>query len=137
MNEITVDPQEVEVWLSFKSGWHKMGGFIVTIQGVKFSFVPHDPKHPKILISELSSGAKFTEISLTPRDFMLSSTKEGTLLLFSEYAVKIAEGADPGKWDRIATIAARRKSEHEMKFGKMPEFVPFSIEGWAEEADNE
>ncbi len=125
MSNITVGTQEYNVWLARKDGWKKAGGFIVTIQGVKFSFVPYDPKHPKVLISELSSGAKFTEISLTPRDLMLSSTKEGTLLLFSEYAAKVAEVVYPGEWDRVA---ARRKSEHEMKFGKMPEFVPFSID---------
>ena len=135
MSNITVGTQEVVVWLAFSDGWKKASGFVVTIQGIKFSFVPYDQKHLKVLISELSSGAKFTEISLTPRDLMLSSTKEGTLLLFSEYAAKIAEGADPGKWDRVAMIAARRKSEHEMKFGKMPEFVPFSIDKRWEEAE--
>ena len=135
MNEITVDPQEVVVWLAFSDGWKKASGFVVTIQGVKFSFVPYDPKHPKVLISELSSGAKFTEINLTPRDLMLSSTKEGTLLLFSEYAAKVAEVVYPGEWDRVAMVAARRKSEHEMKFGKMPEFVPFSIDKRLEEAE--
>ena len=83
----------------------------------------------------MSSGAKFTEISLTPRDLTLSSTKEGTLLLFSEYAAKVAEVVYPGEWDRVAMIAARRKSEHEMKFGKMPEFVPFSIDKRLEEAE--
>lgn len=128
MSNITVGTQEYNVWLACKKGWKKAVGFIVTIQGVKFSFVTYDPKHPKVLIFELSSGAKFTEISLTPRDLMLSSTKEGTLLLFSEYAAKVAEVVYPGEWDRVAMVAARRKSEHEMKFGKMPEFVPFSID---------
>ena len=75
MNEITVDPQEVEVWLSFKSGWHKMGGFIVTIQGVKFSFVPYGQKHPKVLIYELSSGAKFVEIRNKEGKYSLTFTK--------------------------------------------------------------
>ena len=135
MSNITVDPQEVVVWLAFSDGWKKASGFVVTIQGVKFSFVPYDQKHLKVLISELSSGAKFTEISLTPRDLMLSSTKEGTLLLFSEYAAKVAEVVYPGEWDRVAMVAARRKSEHEMKFGKMPEFVPFSIDKRLEEAE--
>ena len=62
-------------------------------------------------------------------------TKEGTLLLFSEYAAKVAEVVYPGEWDRVAMVAARRKSEHEMKFGKMPEFVPFSIDKRLEEAE--
>ena len=135
MNEITVDPQEVVVWLAFSDGWKKASGFVVTVQGVKFSFVPYDQRHPKVLISELSSGAKFTEINLTPMDLVLSSTKEGTLLLFSEYAAKFAEVVFPGEWDRVAMVAARRKSEHEMKFGKMPEFVPFSIDKRLEEAE--
>ncbi|MPM47613.1 hypothetical protein SDC9_94324 [bioreactor metagenome] len=133
MNEITVDPQEVEVWLSVKGGWHKASGFVVTIKDVKFSFVPYDQMHPKILISELSSGAKFTELNLTFRDYMLSSTKEGALSLFSEYAAKIAKVVDPEKWEQLTKMAAHQKLVHEEKFGKMPEFIPFSIDKWMEE----
>ena len=45
MNEITVDPQEVVVWLAFSDGWKKASGFVVTIQGIKFSFVPYNKSY--------------------------------------------------------------------------------------------
>ena len=133
MNEITVDPQEVVVWLAFSDGWKKASGFVVTIQGVKFSFVPYDQKHPKVLISELSSGAKCVEIDFSIIDFINSSTKEGTIQVFSEYATKFSECIDSNLRKQIITQSARQKKEHESKFGKIPEVVPFDLEGWAGE----
>lgn len=134
MNEITVDPQEVVVWLAFSDGWKKASGFVVTIQGVKFSFVPYNNACPKLLISELSSGSKCVEIDFSIIDFINSSTKEGTIQVFSEYATKFSECIDSNLRKQIITQSARQKKEHESKFGKIPEVVPFDLEGWAEDA---
>lgn len=137
MNEITVDPQEVVVWLAFSDGWKKASGFVVTVQGVKFSFVPYNNACPKLLISELSSGSKCVEIDFSIIDFINSSTKEGTIQVFSEYATKFSECIDSNLRKQIITQSARQKKEHESKFGKIPEVVPFDLEGWAEDAANE
>lgn len=134
MNEITVDPQEVVVWLAFSDGWKKASGFVVTIQGVKFSFVPYDQKHPKVLISELSSGAKMWEFRLKIEDALLRcATKEGLLEVFEEYAEAISKEIDPILKEKITTQSAIRKREREAEFGKMPEIVPFSIDKRLEE----
>ena len=137
MSNITVDPQEVVVWLAFSDGWKKASGFVVTIQGVKFSFVPYNNACPKLLISELSSGSKCVEIDFSIIDFINSSTKEGTIQVFSEYATKFSECIDSNLRKQIITQSARQKKEHESKFGKIPEVVPFDLEGWAEDAANE
>ena len=134
MSNITVDPQEVVVWLAFSDGWKKASGFVVTIQGVKFSFVPYNNACPKLLISELSSGSKCVEIDFSIIDFINSSTKEGTIQVFSEYATKFSECIDSNLRKQIITQSARQKKEHESKFGKIPEVVPFDLEGWAEDA---
>ena len=137
MSNITVDPQEVVVWLAFSDGWKKASGFVVTIQGVKFSFIPYNNACPKLLISELSSGSKCVEIDFSIIDFINSSTKEGTIQVFSEYATKFSECIDSNLRKQIITQSARQKKEHESKFGKIPEVVPFDLEGWAEDAANE
>ena len=135
MSNITVDPQEVVFWLAFSDGLKKASGFVVTIQGIKFSFVPYNNACPKLLISELSSGSKCVEIDFSIIDFINSSTKEETIQVFSEYATKFSECIDSNLRKQIITQSARQKKEHESKFGKIPEVVPFDLEGWAEEAD--
>ena len=92
---------------------------------------------PKLLISELSSGSKCVEIDFSIIDFINSSTKEGTIQVFSEYATKFSECIDSNLRKQIITQSARQKKEHESKFGKIPEVVPFDLEGWAEDAANE
>jgi hypothetical protein len=63
---------------------------------------------------------------------MVSSTKEGTMALISEYATKIDGLIDPARWAEVTKLASDIKAEHEEKFGKMPELIPFSIEKWIE-----
>ena len=109
MSNITVDPQEVVVWLAFSDGWKKASGFVVTIQGVKFSFVPYDNACPKLLISELSSRSKCVEIDFFFFFFINSSTKEETIQVFSEYATKFSECIDSNLRKQIITQSARQK----------------------------
>ena len=135
MNTVTIDPQEVEFWLAYTEGWKKAAGFIVTIQGIKFSFCVSGILVPKLLISELSSGTKVWEFSLTIEDALLrGATKEGLLEVFEEYAEAISKEIDPILKEKITTQSAIRKREREAEFGKMPEIVPFDMDKWMEES---
>ena len=52
MNEITVDPQEVVVWLAFSDGWKKASGFVVTIQGIIRDFFDFEDGQDNIFCDE-------------------------------------------------------------------------------------
>ena len=122
MSNITVDTQEYNVWLACEKGWKKAAGHIVRINGIDFSFVIHDMFNPKLLISGLTSGAKVVDVELFILEVINCDTKEKTLQMMHEYAIKLSEAIP----DRIQELEKSALLSYVSEFGDMPEITPFA-----------
>ena len=126
MSNITVGTQEYNVWLACEKGWKKAAGHIVTINGIDFSFVIHGMFNPKLLISGLTSGAKVVDVELFILEVINCDTKEKTLQMMHEYAVKLSEAIPDNFNERIQGLEKSALLSYVSEFGDMPEITPFA-----------
>ena len=134
MSNITVGTQEYNVWLACEKGWKKAAGHIVTINGIDFSFVIHGMFNPKLLISGLTSGAKVVDVELFILEVINCDTKEKTLQMMHEYAVKLSEAIPDNFNERIQGLEKSALLSYVSEFGDMPEITPF-VDKRLEEAE--
>lgn len=120
---VSIDPQEMYVWLACEDGYHKFAGHIIEIDGIKFSIVmyPKENRGFEMRFSDLVSGAKFFAVPLATFEMLMCDSKEKTYAMFEKASQIVSDAILRIGKERIISMSKEQAEKNKSKFGEMPE----------------
>jgi len=116
--KINVNEQAKQFYLATEKEWQPVFGHEVTIGDHRFSMVAIKNK---IVVSEVTTGAKTYVYHLNVIDTLISASKEGTMELYKKVAEKMREIVTKhGNFDEMVKLV---KEQVNNKLGEMPPIV--------------
>lgn len=126
---IKIHDQEIKAWIAKTDGWVAVYGVKATIAGIDCSLVTHQENGiPKILVSELTSGAEIRDFEVSMLDFIAGDTKERAFVLFKEIAQKTLDLIERVGVDKVKKQIESTKKDTVKRLGEMPKIEAFYVE---------
>lgn len=126
---IKIHDQEIKAWIAKTDGWVAVYGVKATIAGIDCSLVTHQENGiPKILVSELTTGAKIIDFEVSMFDFIAADTKEKAFVLFKPIAQQTLDLIQRVGIDKVKKQIESTKKDTVKRLGEMPKIEAFYME---------
>ncbi|OTO28296.1 hypothetical protein A5816_000562 [Enterococcus sp. 3G1_DIV0629] len=127
---VSIDPQEMYVWLACEDGYHKFVGHVVEIDGIKFSIVPMEKENGgiEIVFSDLKSGSRLLALPIHAIEVALCNTKERTLAMFNERVWIVKDLIHRFGRKKVIRSINEKTMYMQIKYGEMPAIEVCHIE---------
>lgn len=120
-NNIEVSQELYKFFVPGETEWGAVHSHKITVDNIDYMFIPISHNFSVVLIVlEVTSGMKITELWVDPFEFLECNTKELTLKLLAEKALLLQKMVNDFGKDKVVDTIRSQKLHFETKLGPMP-----------------